>query len=142
MVANGSLGNDFRQSRIYKNATLGDSCVGMQEAVQHLVSLCAMLHDVDDWKYCSMAAHVSQKRSIAFLESLGADQAVMDTVAFVLDRIGFKESLRSAQAPDGGPACGSDTAELVLHIVQDADRLDALGTCMPPIAQDVCLTQQ
>lgn len=103
----------------------------MQEQLRRLVSLCALLHDVDDWKYCSVAAEGSLKRSIAFLRAQAADQAVIDAVTFVLGKVGFKESLKKSEVRDGDADCSepthSETAELVLSIVQDADRLDALG---------------
>jgi hypothetical protein len=103
------------------------------------VSLCAILHDVDDWKYCSISADRCQKRSITFLKALHADQRIVDTVALVLDRIGFKESLRSIPTPHGDSTvtCDAteddttDTALQVLHVVQDADRLDAIGKTLP-----------
>ena len=98
--------------------------------MKNLVSLCALLHDVDDWKYASSPTATSQKRSVDFLKSHGASEGTIDTVALVLDRIGFKESLRSGNggSPDGGCRSSSlSTAETVLHVVQDADRLDALG---------------
>lgn len=76
-----------------------------------------------------MAADSCHKRSVSFLKTQGASQTLIDTVAFVLDRIGFKESLKSSEAPGTCSACGSET-EMVLHIVQDADRLDALGVSL------------
>lgn len=115
---------------------------GVQDTMQRLVSLCAMLHDVDDWKYCSLPAGTAQKRSIAFLQSQGADKGVIDTVAFVLDRIGFKESLRSTD--DGSQDVThhnsrNETVQTVLHVVQDADRLDALGALSQELPAETML---
>lgn len=115
---------------------------GVQDTLQRLVALCAMLHDVDDWKYCSLPAGTAQKRSITFLQSQGADKGVIDTVAFVLDGIGFKESLKST---DGGSQdvthhnSSSQTAQTVLHVVQDADRLDALGALSQELPAETVL---
>lgn len=93
--------------------------------MQRTVTLCAILHDVDDWKYREND-HAAQSRAKAFLIEQGADEALLKTVEFVLKHIGFKESLGSPGS--AGRPTGTKTEELVLSVVQDADRLDALGT--------------
>lgn len=65
-----------------------------------------------------------------------AEQGLIERVTFVIRHIGFKESLAS-----GGKASSGDAAtDAILAVVQDADRLDAIGTpaagcaCMPATA--------
>jgi HD superfamily phosphodiesterase len=95
-----------------------------QEWMQQTVSICAILHDVDDWKYEKVDSSQSpQKLSKRFLLEHHADEQLVELVEFVLANVGFKESLCGATSrPNGSPV-----AEQVLAIVQDADRLDALG---------------
>jgi uncharacterized protein len=79
-----------------------------------VVELAALLHDVGDAKF-----HDGVERSAAFareiLSGLGADDDLIEHVAHIVDNISFRK--------------GVDASELTLEgkIVQDADRLDALG---------------
>lgn len=79
-----------------------------------IISLAAWLHDVGDSKF-----HQGVERSAQFTREILASQAVtgavVDHVADIVDNISFRK--------------GSQAAELSLEgqIVQDADRLDALG---------------
>ena len=83
-----------------------------------LVLLSAVLHDVDDWKYSSTSEGAQQKPSVrAFLaqHSIPADRST--AIIDIISSIGFKEEL------------GGDRGVLSPEalIVQDADRLDAIG---------------
>jgi uncharacterized protein len=79
-----------------------------------VVELAALLHDVGDAKF-----HDGVERSGEFareiLSHLGADDDLVEHVAYIVDNISFRK--------------GIDASELSLEgkIVQDADRLDALG---------------
>lgn len=79
-----------------------------------VVELAAWLHDVGDAKF-----HQGVERSAEFagqiLEGLGASAETRDQVAEIVDNISFRK--------------GVDRAQLSLEgqIVQDADRIDALG---------------
>ncbi|MBB3205757.1 uncharacterized protein FHS27_001561 [Rhodopirellula rubra] len=79
-----------------------------------IVELAALLHDVGDAKF-----HDGVERSAEFareiLGDLGAESALIDHVAHIVDNISFRK--------------GIDSSELSLEgkVVQDADRLDALG---------------
>ncbi|EMI45605.1 HD domain-containing protein [Rhodopirellula sp. SWK7] len=80
----------------------------------NVVELAALLHDVGDAKF-----HDGVERSAEFareiLGDLGAESALIDHVAHIVDNISFRK--------------GIDASELSLEgkVVQDADRLDALG---------------
>lgn len=79
-----------------------------------VIELAAMLHDVGDAKF-----HGGVERSAEFarqiLSELGASDSVIEHVVHIVDNISFRK--------------GVDASELSLEgkVVQDADRLDALG---------------
>ncbi|MEZ6091078.1 MAG: HD domain-containing protein [Pirellulaceae bacterium] len=78
------------------------------------VELAALLHDIGDAKF-----HGGIERSAEFareiLNGLGASKSLTEHVAHIVDNISFRK--------------GVDSRELTIEgrIVQDADRLDALG---------------
>ncbi|WP_145419231.1 HD domain-containing protein [Planctomycetes bacterium K23_9] len=84
------------------------------EANIFVVELAALLHDVGDAKF-----HDGVERSAQFsreiLAEFDIDAATVEQIAFIVDNISFRK--------------GVDASELCLEgkIVQDADRLDALG---------------
>jgi uncharacterized protein len=79
-----------------------------------IIELAALLHDVGDAKF-----HQGVERSAEFaqeiLAGLGASEEIISHVAHIVDNISFRK--------------GVDAEQLTLEgkIVQDADRLDALG---------------
>jgi uncharacterized protein len=84
-----------------------------------VIELAALLHDIKDWKYSgSDTAGVDAAR--AFLESHAYAADKLAAVLHVIGNIGFKTEL--------GQGAGN-AVELTpaLAIVQDADRLDAIG---------------
>jgi uncharacterized protein len=99
--------------------------------LESTIQLCATLHDLSDWKYtgCDKAG---PKAVRAFLESQKADSSLKGVVLFVIENIGFKESLGRGIQP---APCKS--AQTILEIVQDADRLDAMGVA-PASCEQYC----
>lgn len=81
-----------------------------------IVELGALLHDIDDWKFndgdSCKGAMVARK----WLESLNVKSEVIDEVSFIVEHISFK-----------GGTNQTPMRTLEGKIVQDADRLDALG---------------
>ncbi len=81
-----------------------------------LIELGALLHDVGDWKIYKDDLHAGSRISKEFLESIGIDAKMIDQVCFIVDNISFKGGI------------GKNKMKGVEGlIVQDADRLDALG---------------
>mmetsp|Transcript_13143 Transcript_13143/g.34379 ORF Transcript_13143/g.34379 Transcript_13143/m.34379 type:complete len:219 (-) Transcript_13143:1650-2306(-) len=80
------------------------------------VELAALLHDIDDWKYSgSETAGIEKAR--AFLLSHGHDAAKTEKVCEIIEKVSFRKEL-----------AGSDSVvSPELAVVQDADRLDAIG---------------
>ncbi len=84
-----------------------------------IVSLGALLHDIADAKFHDGDESVGPKIAKDFLDSINVDPEVIAHVVNIINNISFKNSLSN----DG--LTKFDSKEL--QIVQDADRLDAIG---------------
>ena len=113
-LANAEGGHDwFHIQRVYKNALLianGETC---DETV---VKLGALLHDIADSKFHAGDETVGPKVAREFLESQGVSEAIISHVIQIIDNISFK-----------GGKTEKHFSSIELDIVQDADRLDAIG---------------
>lgn len=81
-----------------------------------VVELAALLHDIADPKFHNGDEELALKISGEFLESKNADAPIIDQVLFIIKNISFKNRNEIAENPP-----------IELQIVQDADRLDAIG---------------
>ena len=81
-----------------------------------VIELSALLHDIADPKFHNGDETLALKISQNFLEEIQVDAELIEQVLFVIKNISFKNR---AEAPENPP--------LELQIVQDADRLDAIG---------------
>ncbi|GAX85131.1 hypothetical protein CEUSTIGMA_g12551.t1 [Chlamydomonas eustigma] len=88
-----------------------------------LVELAALLHDVADWKYAGKRDLRQADIVKEFLLSQKVENAVIRNVLDVISVIGFKDELPSQDAAATSSSCMSIEA----MVVQDADRLDAIG---------------
>ncbi|QKJ62110.1 HD domain-containing protein [Flavobacterium sp. M31R6] len=113
-LANAEGGHDwFHIQRVYKNALLiarGENC---DETV---VKLGALLHDIADSKFHAGDETVGPKVAREFLESEGVSESIISHVIQIIDNISFK-----------GGKTEKTFSSIELDIVQDADRLDAIG---------------
>lgn len=113
-LENAEAGHDwFHMERVYKNALLiaeGEDCDLM------IVKLGALLHDIADSKFNDGDETVGPKVAREFLESQNASEETIQHVVNIIENISFK----------GGNFEKKFTSK-ELEIVQDADRLDALG---------------
>lgn len=103
----------FHIERVYKNALLiaqGEDCD------LTVVKLGALLHDVADSKFHNGDETVGPKVAREFLESQNADEATIQHVINIIENISFK-----------GGNFEKKFNSVELEIVQDADRLDAIG---------------
>ena len=99
--------------RVWKNAQY----IAAHESVDQLVvALGALLHDIADAKFHDGNETVGPAKARAWLESLSVDPAVILHVEQIVRHISFKggNHEQAFQSPE-------------LDVVQDADRLDALG---------------
>ena len=81
-----------------------------------VIELSALLHDIADPKFHNGDETLALKISQDFLEEIHVNAELIEQVLFVIKNISFKNR---AEAPENPP--------LELQIVQDADRLDAIG---------------
>ncbi|MGZ5272877.1 MAG: HD domain-containing protein [Kaistella sp.] len=81
-----------------------------------VVELSALLHDIADPKFHGGDETLALKISRTFLESENVPEEIISQVLFIIKNISFKNR---GEVPENLP--------LELQIVQDADRLDAIG---------------
>jgi len=113
-LENAEGGHDwFHVERVYKNALL----IAQEEPCDLLVvKLGALLHDIADSKFHGGDEHIGPQKARAFLESQYVDQSTIDHVLQIIENISFK-----------GGNFEKTFHSKELEIVQDADRLDAIG---------------
>ncbi|TRX27020.1 HD domain-containing protein [Flavobacterium franklandianum] len=113
-LENAEGGHDwFHIERVYKNTLLiadGEVCDA------NVVKLGALLHDIADSKFHDGDETVGPKMAREFLESNKVDQATIQHVINIIENISFK-----------GGNSEKTFCSIELDIVQDADRLDAIG---------------
>ena len=113
-LAGAEGGHDwFHIERVYKNALLIAKEEDCDIAVVHLG---AVLHDIADSKFHDGDETVGPKTARTFLESQNVDEATIEHVIHIIENISFK-----------GGNVEKNFSSKELEIVQDADRLDAIG---------------
>ncbi|MEM6721316.1 MAG: HD domain-containing protein [Bacteroidota bacterium] len=103
----------FHIERVYKNALL----IAKEETVdEFVVSLGALLHDIADAKFHNGDETVGPKVARSFLEGLAVAETDIVHVEHIITNISFKGGNFAQQfkSPE-------------LDVIQDADRLDAIG---------------
>lgn len=107
-----SSGHDvYHTLRVYQNAKL--LLQEEKEADSFLVLLGALLHDVDDYKL--FKDHVNYENARSFITAKDIDKETQEKIIHIIEQVSFK----------GKDSVIPDTIEG--RIVQDSDRLDALG---------------
>ena len=81
-----------------------------------VIELSALLHDIADPKFHNGDETLATKISSEFLKSIKVEESIINQVLYIIENISFKNRKESHQNPS-----------LELQIVQDADRLDAIG---------------
>ena len=103
----------FHIQRVFNNAKL---IVKTENADNFIVSLSSLLHDIADSKFYDGDESIGPKKATEFLLSQNVDSAVIEHVVQIIKNISFK----------GGNVIRTFSSK-ELDIVQDADRLDAIG---------------
>ena len=113
-LAHAEGGHDwFHIERVYKNALL----IAKEEDCDVIVvKLAALLHDIADSKFHSGDESIGPKIAREFLESQNVSEEIISHVIAIIENISFK-----------GGNFEKTFASKELEIVQDADRLDAIG---------------
>jgi uncharacterized protein len=113
-LSNAEGGHDwFHTERVYKNALL----IAKTEPVDTLVvALGALLHDIADSKFNNGDETIGPKIAREFLFKLNVDSTIIEHVVNIIENISFKggNEKQSFHSPE-------------LDVIQDADRLDAIG---------------
>ncbi|MAP81720.1 MAG: phosphohydrolase [Aequorivita sp.] len=103
----------FHIERVYKNALL----IAKNEDVDvTVVAMGALLHDIADSKFYNGDETVGPKKAREFLESQNVAADTVNHVVKIIENVSFK----------GGNKTQNFSSK-ELEVVQDADRLDALG---------------
>ena len=113
-LANAEGGHDwFHIQRVYKNALLISK---NEKADTFIVSLGALLHDIADSKFHNGDETLGPKKAREFLFKLNVDSSIIEHVVNIIENISFKGGnvTQKFRSPE-------------LDVVQDADRLDAMG---------------
>lgn len=113
-LENAEGGHDwFHIERVYKNSLL----IAKEEQCDVLVcQLGALLHDIADSKFHDGDETVGPRTARSFLEKENVTEETIDHVIKIIENISFK-----------GGNFEKKFTSIELDIVQDADRLDALG---------------
>ena len=113
-LKNAEGGHDwFHIERVYKNALL---IAKEEDCDVTVVKLGALLHDIADSKFHEGDETVGPKTARVFLQSQNVSEEIIVPVINIIENISFK-----------GGNFEKKFNSIELEIVQDADRIDALG---------------
>jgi uncharacterized protein len=111
--SNDSSGHDWWHIyRVWKNAV---AICEKEKADMFVVELAALLHDLDDWKFNESEDEIPRQAK-AWMESCEIDSQVVEKVCEIIMHISYK-----------GANVENKMKIIEGLIVQDADRLDAIG---------------
>ena len=115
-LKNAEGGHDwFHIERVFKNAVL----ISKEENVDaFIVSIASLLHDIADPKFYDGDETIGPKKGREFLLNQKVSPETIDHVVKIIQHISFKNSLEKQ---------GEKFSSKELEVVQDADRLDAIG---------------
>mmetsp|Transcript_17770 Transcript_17770/g.20542 ORF Transcript_17770/g.20542 Transcript_17770/m.20542 type:complete len:220 (+) Transcript_17770:273-932(+) len=115
-LKNAEGGHDwFHIERVFKNTIL----ISKNEKVDtFIVSLAALLHDIADPKFYNGNEEIGPKIANEFLVKQNVDESMINHIINILKHMSFKNSLDKN---------GEKFTSKELEVVQDADRLDAIG---------------
>jgi uncharacterized protein len=83
---------------------------------KYIIQLAALLHDVADWKFNNGSESIGVQKIKEWLTGQNVDNETIIQVCEIIEKISFK-----------GAGVAHESLSLEGKIVQDADRLDALG---------------
>jgi uncharacterized protein len=107
-------GHDWwHTDRVRKNAL---RIAREEHADMFIVELAALLHDIADWKFRDGDHDAGAREARQWLEKLNLAPDAVDRVCTIIDEVSFK-----------GAGVQTTPSTLEGMVVQDADRLDALG---------------
>eukprot|EP00051_Salpingoeca_urceolata_P013207 m.164981 g.164981 ORF g.164981 m.164981 type:complete len:221 (+) comp17730_c0_seq1:35-697(+) len=111
--------HDFHHiQRVRKMAKRLAAAEKLSEEECEIAELAALLHDIEDWKY-SGSETAGAEKALEFLLQQNYPREKADRVVAVVQNVSFHSEL-------GGTQQGTEMPK-ALGVVQDADRLDAIG---------------
>jgi len=108
-------GHDWRH--IYRVWNLSKTIWSEEKVDMFVVELWALLHDIADHKFYDGDETIWPKKAREFLWSLWVDENIIEHIVKIIENISFSKGLDWKK----------EFNSLELQVVQDADRLDALG---------------
>ncbi len=113
-LANAETGHDwFHIERVYKTT---QTINALEKGDQLVVELAALLHDIADSKFNNGDEEIGPQKAGDFLKSIGVEAKIISHVQEIIRNLSYKASF-------GQITFNSKE----LDVVQDADRLDAIG---------------
>jgi uncharacterized protein len=104
----------FHTLRVFNNSML----ISKNENVDiKIVTLAALLHDIADSKFHNGEENVGPKIAREFLFKQNVDSSVIEHIVAIIENMSFKNSFEDTKK----------FTSIELQVVQDADRLDAIG---------------
>jgi uncharacterized protein len=113
-LADDGSGHDWWH--IYRVWMLAIKLAEAEGADRTVTELSALLHDIADWKFHGGDETIGPQKAREWLEQSGADSSTIDPVCEIVATISFK-----------GAGVVTPMRTLEGKVVQDADRLDAIG---------------
>ncbi|RLJ63424.1 LOW QUALITY PROTEIN: uncharacterized protein CLV86_1965 [Lacinutrix venerupis] len=104
----------FHTLRVYNNSLL---IAKTENANALVIALGALLHDIADSKFYNGDDSVGPKKAREFLFKLNVDSAIIEHVVAIIENISFSSNIGKKNTFNS----------IELQVVQDADRLDAIG---------------
>jgi len=115
-LKNAEGGHDwFHVERVFRNSIL---IAKDEDANAFVVSLAALLHDIADPKFHDGDETIGPKKATKFLKNQKVDKETIDHIIKIIQHMSYKNSFEK----DGKVFSSKE-----LEVVQDADRLDAIG---------------
>ena len=114
-LRNAESGHDwFHIERVYKNAKL----IAQKETANlFIVELAALLHDIADSKFHDGNENIGADTARTFLETQNIDAKIKEHIVTIIANMSFSKNIDKK----------AKFNSIELQIVQDADRLDAIG---------------
>ncbi|MCF6224144.1 MAG: HD domain-containing protein [Flavobacteriaceae bacterium] len=105
----------FHIERVWKNAK---HIAENEEVDLFIVELGALLHDIADAKFYDGDESIGPKKAGEFLKSIDVNEDIIHHIINIINNISYKNSLESKP---------ENFQSKELEVIQDADRLDAIG---------------
>ena len=101
---------------VYRVWSIAKKIVQKENADQTIVELAALLHDIADWKFNDGDELAGPREAAVWLNKNGVDPVLVDEVCEIISTLSYK-----------GAGVATPMRTIEGKIVQDADRLDAIG---------------